>query len=328
MGFWQRLVKLEDKVEPVRVAIAGNDCQDRKRLEAAYGADPRTRIIFSGSADEAEKQVLVNNAELVEIFAPIEKRAGLARTCLEAGASVSLDMPPAADPAQIDSLKAIAAQRGKFVRVRNESLYYEPYQKAWELIKDERIGWPSMLRMVIKRKQTPGKDFDHAAWLLKNESASFALAEYLFGPLSSVFTQAGKSASNPGSVLVGMKFKTAHQFGFLLLDFTPDMQMHTLGEPVFRQIWAVGTAGVLMINRGEAQLRREPVFLLRAKDYSRTWEMLKDDWNSVYPAMVEAIYNTLRKGSPLVSNLDLAQSGVRAALAAGKSGGQGQEIAV
>jgi len=328
MGFLQRLLRLEDDLDPVRVAIAGADGEARKKLEAAYGASAKAEIVYSGGADNLEREVRVGNVELVEIFAPTGKRAELARVCLEAGANVSLAMPPAQDSAQIDSLKTLAAQRGKFVRVRNECLYYEPYQKARELIQQEKIGWPVMLRLVIKRKRAPENGFDRAAWLCENESASFALAEYLYGPLGSVFTLGGKSATNPGSILTGLKFKTQHSLGFMLLDFVPDMQMHTLGEPVFRQAWATGTNGVLMINRGEAQLRREPVLLLRVKDYSRTWEMLKDDWNLVYPVMAEEAFTAIRKNLPVVSGLDLAERAVRATLKAGEALKEGKELAV
>jgi len=328
MGFWQRLIKLEDKVEPVRVALIGENSEERKRLEASYLADPKTQIIFSGAAEDLKKVVRTSNVELVEVFAPVEQRADLCGICLDAGVNVSVAMPPAAEPGKIDFLKSQAEQRSRFVRVRNQCLYYEPYQKARELIGEEKIGWGTMLKLVVKHKQIPGKDFNRGSWLLEKESGYLALAEFLYGPVEKIFMLAGRSQSNPGSILVGLKFKIPHRMGYVLIDFVPELQIRSFGEPVFRQVWATGTAGVIMVNRGEGQLWRAPVLWLRAKDYSRTWEMLKDDWNLVYPSLVEETFCAVRKNQPVVSGLDLAKTGISLALAAGKSLSDKKELAV
>jgi predicted dehydrogenase len=328
MGFWQRLIKLEDKADPVRVALIGEASEERRRLEAAYLANPKTQIIFSGVAEDLKKVARTSNVELVEVFAPVGQRADLCGICLDAGVNVSVAMPPAQEPEKVEVLKSQAEQRSKFVRVRNYCLYYEPFQKAGELIAEEKIGWGTMIKLVVKHKQVPGKDFDRGQWLLENESGYLSLAEFLYGPVEKVFMLAGKSATNPGSILIGLKFKTAHRLGYVLIDFVPDLQIRSFGEPVFRQVWATGTAGVVMVNRGEGQLWRAPVLWLRAKDYSRSWEMLKDDWNLVYPTLAEETYSALRKNQPVVSGLELAKTGIRLSLSAGRSLSEVKEQAV
>jgi predicted dehydrogenase len=328
MGFWQRLVNLEEKIDPVRVALIGDDCAERKRLEVAYSADPRTKINFSGPTDDLKKAARTSNVELVELFAPVGQRAELCGMCLDAGVNVSAAMPPAENAEAIDQLKEKAEQRSKFVRVRNECLYYEPYQKARELIADEKVGWGMMLKLIAKHRNAPARGFDRGTWLLENESGYLALAEYLYGPVEKIFMLGGESAVNPGSTLVGLKFKTPHRLGYMLIDFAPELQVRTFNEPVFRQVWATGTAGVLMVNRGEGQLWRAPVLWLRAKDYSRTWEMLKDDWNLVYPAMAEETYQAVRNNRPVISGLASARTGIVLSQAAGRSLKETQEISV
>jgi len=328
MGFWQRLITLQEKIEPVRVALIGDDCPERKRLESAYCANPKTPVVFSGPAADLGKMIRAANAEWVEIFAPVDSSAELAEACLDAGLRVSLPMPRSLDLEKVKVLREKSRGRSLSVRVRNECLYYEPYQKARSLISEEKIGYPAMLRITVKRKEIPAVGFDAGRWLWERESDSFALAEWLCGPLDKVFVVQGESKTNPGSLLVGLKFKAAHRLGFLLVDFAPGLQIRTFNEPVFRQVWITGTAGVLMVNRGEGQLWRMPVLWLRAKDYSRTWEMLKDDWNAVYPAMVMECFNALRKNARLVSDLDLGISAAEAALAAGKALAGRKEIAV
>jgi len=328
MGFWRRLVRLEDRMEPVRVAMVGDRTDERKRLESAYLENPRIRVIFSGSAEGLEKLARTGSAELIEIFAPPESRARLAEICLEARVNVSTGMPPAMEVEQVAALKSKAEPRSLVFRVRNECLYYEPYQKAREIIAEGKLGWHTMLRLVVKRQQVPAPGYDRGQWFLENESGYLALAEYLFGGVAKVFMLGGRSRTNPGSILVGFQFRDPHRFGYLLVDFAPELQIRSFNEPVFRQVWATGTAGVLMVNRGEGQLWRAPVLWLRAKDYSRTWEMLKDDWNAVYGSMVEESLAALRQGRPVISGLDLALSGVRYALNAGRSFAQGKEIAV
>jgi len=328
MGFLRRLTSLEDKREPLAVALVGGSAEERRRLESAYLSNPKSRVIFSGGAENLGQLARSGKAELIEIFAPLEQRAALASLCLEAGVNVSTDMPPAAEPGQISVLQSRAGQRGLVFRVRNECLYYEPYRKAAEIIADEKIGYHTMLRMVVKRKQSPVPEQERGQWLLANESGYLALAEYLSGRVEKVFMLGGQTRSRPGSMLVGLKFQKPHRFGYLLVDFAPELKIRTFNEPVFRQVWATGTAGVVMVNRGEGQLWRAPVLWLRAKDYSRSWELLQDDWNSVYGAMVEESFAVLRQGRPLISGLGLAGSGLRYALHAGMSLTQGRELLV
>ncbi len=329
MGFWQRLIKLEDRVDPVRVALVGDDSNERKLLEAAYLQNSKTKVVFSGGTDGLEKMLRQGAAELVEIFAEVEKRVALAEQCLEAGVNVSVGMPPALTAEKIDSLKQKAELRGKLVRVRNQLLYYHPYQKARELLEQEKIGYATMLKLVVKRNRLPHKDFDRANWMLEHESDYLALAQYFFGPVEKIFVINGSDGNNTvGSMLLGFKFKTPHRFGYLLADFAPELQIRTFTEPVFRQVWMTGTAGVIMANRGEGQLWRLPPLLLRAKNYSHTFEDLKDNWEDVYPAMVNDMVGCLREHKPLVSGLELAAKGIAAALAAAAALEAGQEVLI
>jgi len=329
MGFWQRLTKLEDRVDPVKVALIGDDSRERKLLEAAYQQNPKAKMVFSGSFGDCAKMLKSNEAELVEIFADAEKRAELAIECLEAGANVSIGMPPGMNSAEMEKLRQKAEMRGRLVRVRNHLLYYQPYQKARELLNQEKIGYATLLRLAVKRNQCPDKNFDRGRWILENESDYLALAESFYGPMEKIFSLNGSNGEKSiGSILLGFKFKTKHRFGYLLADFAPDLQIRTFTEPVFRQIWLTGTGGVIMANRGEGQLWRAPVLLVRAKDYSHTYEYLKDQWEDIYPAMVNDVFSAVRQGKSLISGLELAERGIRVALAAGKSIEQSQEISI
>lgn len=329
MGFWDRLMRLEDRIEPVRVGIVGDDSMERKFMESAYLQSPKARIVFSGSFEECKKALKKGDLELIEIFAPMEKRAELALECLDSGVNVSTGMPPAIGLNEMELLKQKAEMRGKLVRVRNALLYYEAYQKARELLEQEKIGYATMLKLVIKRKEGPGENFDIVRWILEKESDYISLAEYFYGPVEKIFSLNSLGGDGTaGSILLGFKFKTRHRFGYLLLDFAPELQIRTFTEPVFRQVWLTGTAGVIMVNRGEGQLWRVPVLLLRAKDYSHSWEYLKDQWEDIYPAMVNDVFFALRQERALVSGLALAERGMRVALAGGKSITQREEIAV
>ena len=206
---------------------------------------------------------------------------------------------------------------------------YQPFQKARGLLDQEKIGYATMLRLVVKRNQAPDKNFDRGKWILENESGYLALAEFFYGPMEKIFVTTGASGDKTvGSFLIGFKFKTPHRMGYLLSDFAPGLQIRTFTEPVFRQVWATGTAGVIMVNRGEGQLWRAPVLWLRAKNYSHTYEDLKDGWEEIYPAMVNDAVGALRENRPLISGLASAQRGIRIAGAAKKAMELGQEIVI
>ena len=327
MGFWQRLSRLEDRVEPVRVGLIGNYTKERELLERAYKQNQEIKVIFSLGFEEMGR-VIKADVEVVEIFAGAENQADIAMRYLEQGVNVSLGMPVSVELSSIEEVKRLAEIQGKLVRVRNHCLYYEPYQRAREILAKEKIGYPTMLKLVVKRNSAGMENFDMGRWILEKESDYLSLAEYFYGRIEKVFMMTGSGGDVPGSILLGLKFKTRHRFGYLLADFSPGLQIRNFSEPVFRQVWASGTAGVLMINRGEGQLWRTPVLLLRAKNYAHSYEDLKDSWEEIYSAMVNDVINVLRRGREMVSGISLAERGVRIALSAVKSFKDGKEVLI
>lgn len=327
MSFFKRLIKLEDKFEPLSVAIIGDGSEDQRRLESSYKDDSRMNVIFCGNIDSIERFLRKNKPDLIEVFAPLEELPMIAKQCLNAGTNVSLPMPPARSLEELRELEELSRLRGRTVRIRNKCFYYEPYQKAKEVIEEQKLGWPLMLRLVVKRNEFPEDNFDKGLWLLEKESDYLSLAEYYYGEVEKVFMINGNDKNGqPGSIILGFKFKEKHRLGYLLVDFVKELHIRTFSEPIFRQIWATGTAGVLMVNRGEGQILRAPVLFYRVKNYTHIFEDLKDEWLEVYNKMAQEMVSALRFNKPVISDLERARSGLRLALSALKSYREGKEI--
>ena len=325
MGFWQRLLWLEDKTEPVRVALVGEKSQERKLLEQAYQQNPHIQVIYTSQEINPEK--ISREVELVEIFAPPKETSELAEEFLKKRFNISVGMPPALSLEEINFLQELSQKHQNWVRVRNPCFYYQPFQKACEIIKKEKLGYPLMLRLIVKRSPKPEDGLDWGKWILEKESDFLALAEELYGPIEKVFAMSNSENSKEiGSIIIGFKFQAQHRMGYLLLDFASQLHIRTFTFPVFRQLWATGTAGVLMINRGEGQLWRVPPLLLRAKNYSHTYENLKDSWQDAYSEMVKEVAVSLRKNLHPGFGLSRAKRGLIIALSVQASLEQKREI--
>ncbi len=328
MGFFSRLFKLELGIKPVVVAVVGRGSIQQKLLEQAYKNYPLTHLELCCGEEEIEK-VLENPAvELVEIFAPLERRFELAKKCLSYKKHISVDMPPAQASEQIRQIQLLAEKNQREVRVRNLLLYYQPYQKARQLLEQEKIGWVLMLRLTIKRAIKIRQDFDPAKWLLDKESGSFALVQYLLGDVEKISAIGSTNDEGAGTILLTMKFKTTHQFGYLLIDFSPQLHIRSTEEKIFRQLWITGTAGVIMVNRAEGQLWRLPALILRAKNYCRTWENLKDNWQDVYFSLAQEAVLVLRKNKKFLSTLKLAEKALILTSYAQKSLKENKEVII
>jgi len=171
-------------------------------------------------------------------------------------------------------------------------------------------------------------ELDRADWLIENETSYLGLAEYLVGPVAKVWARLESKATNgiPCTNLVMWKYQEKHQYGYLQIDFAPGLHVRTFTEPIYRCAEITGNSAKIFIGRGEGQLLRQPALMVRGRDRTTVYELIKDDWRDIYPAMAQDMISAVLFGKGPRSNAELARSALRLALAAKKSSVKREEI--
>jgi predicted dehydrogenase len=327
MGFWKRLITGAEEKPRLRLAFVGEG-GDKDGLRQAYREHPRAEIVAEEPLPRAGEAIKMPGVRAAEIFAGPGEAAEAAMACLEAGIHVSVPAPLATDLEQADELIAAARRHQAIIRVRQPWLYYEPFTKAREIIASGQAGWISTLKLTLKVTGVSDPELDRSRWLIENESSYLGLAEYLAGPVAKVYAQLDSKATHgiPCTNLVMWKYRERHRYGYLQIDFTPGLHVRTFTEPIHRAAEITGNAAKIFINRGEGQLLRQPALLVRGRDRTIVYELIKDDWREVWPAMAQDMISAALLGKGPRSGADQARSALRLALAARESSRNGEEI--
>jgi predicted dehydrogenase len=327
MGFWKRLIKGEEDKPRVGVGFIGSG-DDAGMLRKAYEDHVQAEIVAEKDIEEAEEVIRARGVQAVEIFAGPGEAADLAMACLKAGIHTSVPAPLALSIEKTDELIAAASRYDVILRVRQPALYYEPFIKAREIIDKQDIGWINNLKLMLKVTEMKDPSFDRGQWLIENETSFLALAEYLVGPVEKVYAWLDAKGTNgvPCTNMVMWKYKEKHQYGYMQIDFTPGLHVRTFTQPVFRSVEVTGNNAKIFINRAEGQLLRQPVLFVRSKDKTTSYELIKDDWREIYPAMARDMIRSVLTGKSPRSSATSSRRALKLALAAKESSEKGEEI--
>ncbi len=331
MSILERIKGIEAEPQTVNVGIIGQG-QEAKRLCEAYANEKRTSVIAEAPAQSADEVIRTPGLSAVEIIAPLENRAGIAKACIEAGLFTSVAAPISTSLAQSSRLVEMAREYGTGLRVRAHSLYYDPYIQARKLLDERAIGRLITLKLLVRRGRgtTVPEPFDPFEWIVQEELGYLALAQYLGGSMTSVHARLEAmtdSAVRPSSVLM-WRYKPAHQMGYLQLDICPDLHVRSFTDPVHRHIEITGTDGIIFITRGEGQLMRMPVLMVRAGSTTTVHEMVKDEWSEIYPALASETVECTVSGKSPRGKPELCISALRLALAGKLSRDRQTEVSV
>ena len=327
MGFWERLISGAEEKPKLRLVFLGEG-GDKDRLLNAYREHPQAEIAAEVPRERADEAIRTGGIQAAEIFAPPEQAADLARACFQAGIHASVPAPLAMTMEKADELIAAARRHQVTLRVRQPSLYYDPFIKAKEIIASGQAGWITNLKLMLKITSVDDPELDRADWLIANETSYLGLAEYLVGPVEKVYARLEAKSTNgiPCTNLVMWKYREKHQYGYLQIDFAPGLHVRTATVPIHRSAEITGNAAKIFINRGEGQLLRQPALMVRTRDRTTAYELIKDDWRDVYPAMAQDMISAVLLGKGPRSNAELARRALRLALAAKKSSVKREEI--
>lgn len=324
--FWGR----DDKIFPVRLAVAGEGAE-ADRLVQAYSAVEGIDLLGGSPRPLAEMESVLRTAGLqaVEIVAPPETRAELAAEALRAGLMASLDAPLTVN--ELKELSWLSRAYQTPLRFRLLPLYYPPYQEVKRLLRQDTVGEPFSLKLMVRVGQGAAlpPDIHPGQWLLEREIGYLALAEWLLGPVEKVYAKWHNSVpARPASALVMWKYKRPHCFGYLQLDFCPFLHVRTFTDPVHRALEITGVGGLLFATRGEGQLLRQPPVIVRGRSNTTALEMVPEDWREVYLSLARETVSLFQRKRAAAGMAELALSALNLVQAARKSGVSGEEARV
>lgn len=329
MGFWQRLLTGKEEKPIVRVGFIGEgrDCDE---MRMAYEDHQLAETVAAEPIDNADEVIRTPGIQVVEVFGKPGKTREITLACLKAGIHTSTCPPLADSPDKAEELVKTASWAGVSLRVRNPLLYYEPILKARELVETGAAGRLQNLKLMLKVTDMADPQKDRREWLIENASEYLALAEYMVGPVQKVYAWLESKDTNglPCSNILTWKYCEKHQYGYLQVDFTPGLHVRTFTQPVYRSIEITGNKAKIFINRAEGQLLRQPALSMRTSDKIIAYEMLKDDWRDVYPAMANDMISAALGKKAVRSTAECSISAMNLALAAVQSAKNGEEVKI
>ena len=310
MGFWTRLRGIEEKPETVRVTVVGDGAEAGSLLEAYHAI--RGVEATAASREQLLEQIGRRATDAVEICLPPEEAQEVARAGLRAGLFVSTPCPLS----RSRLAELVGASRPGSLRVRLAPLYYPPYRELMRLVEEDAVGTPVMLKLAVRRgRGTVLPDpLDPADWLRRHELGFLALSPWLIGPAERADSRLESIKVNgaAASSVLTWKYPAPHQYGYLQLDFCPDLHVRTFHEPVHRGLELTGLGGIISVNRAEGQLLREPTLVVRGKSTTTAFELIPDDWDQVYANLAVETVAVTREGKPPTLPTDkLAEQALR-----------------
>ena len=346
MGIWDRIKGIEEKPLQVKAAVIGEG-PEAERLAAAYSVCPGIELVHAETvvvADGVIRTPVVRvpgltalddvlrtpGLQALEIVAPLEKSADLARASLRAGVFTSIPAPVEIKP--VDELVELSRAYRVPLRVRLLPLYYPPYREFKRLLDDDTVGHPISLKLMTrwgKGAQLP-RPFDPVQWIREHDLGFLSLATWLLGPIEKVHIRTGAAAQNnsPATSIIMWKYRQRHQYGFLQLDICPDLHVRTFTDPVHRSIELTGAGGLILATRGEGQLLRLPALMVRGKSTTTAFELIPDDWREVYKNLALETLKVVNEKSSPRAGAELTREALRLAQSAHNSLEKGDEVAL
>lgn len=243
----------------------------------------------------------------------------------EAGKHVLLVGPLARSP---EAARTLLLHRGPGRLVVAEPwLHFPPLRKVLELARSKAVGRVTAVRM----RSWLGGEGGWDPWLSPDYDGprqaappdvfrecceKMRVATELLGPIAEVICHAPQR-EGARAVLVAWHHRDHGRMGVLELTVAPQARLRSAYDPRDDALEATGSAGVLFLTKGQAQLRQAPsVQMFRGEDL-HAFNHLDDDWQSAVDEVVRRF--VALKGQP---DLGPAARAVAAAHAAMTSEGQ------
>lgn len=293
------------KSRPVPVAVIGEG-PPAERLAAAYGENPHTALAAMAPPDKAQEILAIPGLKGVEITASGSPGLEIALQSLKKGFFTSVELPEDSD--KLRQLQETAVVAGTTLRIRMLPLYYPPYRELKKLVAQDHIGRPINLRLSVKWGRGLAGPGVKPREALIREAGFLALAPWIMGPVAEVYAriEEGLESGHTPSAVVAWKHEERSRYGYLQLDFCPQLHIRSEDQPVHRMIQLTGLGGIVTASRGEGQLMRAPALTIRSKNATTSFETLPDKWSEVYTGLAAELAAVVRKRKPVLASPEKA----------------------
>lgn len=289
----------------------------------------------------SEYQALLDDPEIdaVEIVTPHHLHRDMCLAACRAGKHISVQKPMALTLAECDEMIAGARAAGVQLKVFENFIFYPPYVKARQLIREGAIGEPLAIRLKLGSGRG-GWKIPLAAWLWRLSDAGggggltvlddgyhkFSLALFFLGPVARVHAWIDRTY---GVVDAPAMISWAHRGGAVGLfeaTISPHLHLRTRYYPADDRVEISGSEGRIYVSRCTGQLLDEPVLVLERHGRLQTFDDLRSDWLDSFIDSGRQFFDVLRgEGQPVLSG-EQGREVLRFALAAQESARTGEEV--
>jgi predicted dehydrogenase len=337
---------------PIRVAVVGLG-QIAELMLPPYLAHPEIEVVAVCDRDESRldrwrpelgpacvtttdlADVLVSDADVVDVLVPTPFHAAVATQVLEAGFHLQLQKPIARSLEESEAIVDAGHATGALVRVLEDYTFYPPLVRLREVVRSGEIGAPVGLAMKIVNTGRGGWDVLPQSWEWQFEQTrdgrgmlvfdhgwhQLALAVWLFGPITRVFGWVGSTELAPGfSLDAPATIVWEHHDGLRgVLDLTlaPDMYFRSDYYSCDERVEVTGYRGSVRCNRISSSGRQEPSVEVHLEGQVLEHHALPDSGDAGFVASTQHLVDLCRgvETEPNMSG-DTALEVMRALLAA------------
>ena len=240
-----------------------------------------------------EELLADGEVSLVELIAPTPGRTGKAIEAMKAGKHVLLGPPLARSAEEARILEEASRGSGMVLMVHDPWRFYPPCQRLEAAVRQQVIGRIQTIRMrtvlggrggwdPYLNPRFPGErkaTFEDGEAVFWQEAfLKLSLAVRLFGPIEELCLSGTLPDPRGSACFLTFKHKTHATYGSLELVVSPGLTIRSAWDPQDHRIELTGTAGVLWLTRGPAQVRSEPTLSIYKGKNLFSYGNLPDGW--------------------------------------------------
>jgi predicted dehydrogenase len=289
------------------------------------------------------------DVDLVELLTPHHLHCPMTIQAAQAGKHISVQKPMALSASEADSMIAAAEKAGVKLRVYETFVYYPPAARAREMIDAGEIGEVRAVRMHVSTGTGDSAwKVPLSAWLWRfNEKLCgggplvfdhgyhlFSLGYYLGGPVEKVFAwidqtpikEAAGMVKIDAPAMIAFKYKAAHCYGQLDIEYTPAMRIYSDYYADDDRIEVIGEKGILFINRYTAKTVDLPPLMLFKDGKTTPVTVEGTEWQDSFTATTVDFIERLKDGGQPRLDGQTGKAVLQFTLAALLSAQTGKEI--